>query len=140
MICAQLLTGIGFHDYPGFTRCGWSVALARSGQRENCWVVFASPVVVAVAGEDEVAFGAGDGDVEEEMGVQALLSLIISIVGGTPTLLEAGFTAVQGHAPRIARLIAARWAGVVPQQPPAMRTPASNRRLAVTAISSGVAR
>ena len=38
-----------------------------------------------------------------------------------------------------ARVMAAKWAGVVPQQPPIIETPASRRRSAAAAISSGVA-
>jgi len=38
-----------------------------------------------------------------------------------------------------ARLMAARWAGAVPQQPPTMRTPTARSFLAVSAICSGVA-
>jgi len=40
---------------------------------------------------------------------------------------------------RTARLMAVKCVGVVPQQPPMMRTPAASRRVAVAAISSGVA-
>ena len=38
-----------------------------------------------------------------------------------------------------ARAMAARWAGVVPQHPPMIEIPASRRRSAAAAISSGVA-
>ena len=38
-----------------------------------------------------------------------------------------------------ARAMAARWAGVVPQHPPIIEIPASRRRRAAAAISSGVA-
>jgi AraC-like DNA-binding protein len=42
-------------------------------------------------------------------------------------------------AERMTRAVAARWAGVVPQQPPTMRTPAASSRTAVAAMCSGVA-